>query len=85
VLTSDAVPAIFLEAGALQNGHFRLSSGRHSGEYWEKFWVLQWPASVATLCAEIAIRFAKERVEVVLGPTTGGNLLKIPGTSASKT
>lgn len=75
MLSEDAVRAIFLDAEALLNGHFRLTSGRHSGEYWEKFQVLQWPHHVVTLCAEIARRFRDEKVEVVLGPTTGGILL----------
>ncbi len=75
MLTEDEVRAIFLDAQALLTGHFRLSSGRHSGEYWEKFWVLQWPQQVQTLCGEIAQRYCTEEVEVVLGPTTGGILL----------
>ena len=75
MLSEEEVRAIFLEAGALLNGHFRLTSGRHSAEYWEKFWVLQWPSHVETLCAEIVRRFRDEKVEVVLGPTTGGILL----------
>jgi orotate phosphoribosyltransferase len=75
LLSEEEVRAIFLEAGALLNGHFRLTSGRHSGEYWEKFWVLQWPQHVQTLCAEIVRRFRDENIEVVLGPTTGGILL----------
>jgi len=75
LLSEEEVRAIFLDAGALLNGHFRLASGRHSGEYWEKFWVLQWPNHVQTLCGEIARRFREENVEVVLGPTTGGILL----------
>ncbi len=69
------VRQIFLDSHALMTGHFRLSSGRHSNEYWEKFWVLQHPQHVQTLCAEIARRFAADAVEVVLGPTTGGILL----------
>lgn len=69
------VRQIFLDSHALMTGHFRLSSGRHSNEYWEKFWVLQHPQHVQTLCAEIARRFASDTVEVVLGPTTGGILL----------
>jgi orotate phosphoribosyltransferase len=75
VLSAEDVRRIFLEADALKMGHFRLSSGRHSAEYWEKFWVLQHPQKVQTLCAEIARRFAEDRIEVVLGPTTGGILL----------
>lgn len=74
-LGEDEARRIFLEADALRTGHFRLSSGRHSGEYWEKFWVLQWPRQVERLCGEIARRFAGQEVEVVMGPTTGGILL----------
>lgn len=74
-LNQEQVKQIFLDSNALLTGHFRLSSGRHSGEYWEKFWVLQWPRHVETLCAEIARRYANDAIEVVLGPTTGGILL----------
>lgn len=75
MLDAEAVRALFLQTGAFQKGHFLLSSGRHSDEYWEKFWVLQYPREVEKLCAEIARRFADDRVEAVLGPTTGGILL----------
>ena len=34
---------IFQKAGALLTGHFLLSSGLHSGTYFEKFQVLQYP------------------------------------------
>jgi orotate phosphoribosyltransferase len=75
VLQADEVRAMFLEANALLTGHFRLSSGRHSGEYWEKFWILQWPHHVERLCGEIVRRYQDENIAVVLGPTTGGILL----------
>jgi orotate phosphoribosyltransferase len=75
VLTPEDVRRIFVEADALQQGHFLLSSGRHSAEYWEKFWVLQWPRHVERLCGEIARRHRDSAIEVVLGPTTGGILL----------
>ncbi len=75
LLTKEEVRSIFLDSGALMHGHFKLSSGRHSSEYWEKFWVLQYPDRVQLLCSEIARRFALDNIEVVLGPTTGGILL----------
>jgi orotate phosphoribosyltransferase len=75
MLEPEQVRAIFLESNALRSGHFLLASGRHSDEYWEKFWVLQHPRHVQTLCAEIARRFADDHVEMVLGPTTGGIIL----------
>lgn len=77
LLTPDDVRQMFEDSGALLRGHFLLSSGRHSGEYWEKFRVLQWPQRVEALCREIARRFAGDRVDVVLGPTTGGILLAL--------
>lgn len=75
MLTQEAVRQIFLDSQALQKGHFLLSSGKHSDEYWEKFWVLQYPQYVETLCGEIARRYSNDGIEVVLGPTTGGILL----------
>ena len=75
ILEEAQVRQIFLDSHALLTGHFRLSSGRHSNEYWEKFWVLQHPRHVQTLCGEIARRFQDDVVDVVLGPTTGGILL----------
>ena len=75
MLTQEQAKEIFLGANALLTGHFRLSSGRHSGEYWEKFSVLQWPHYVEKLCAEIVRRYEQDNIAVVLGPTTGGILL----------
>lgn len=62
-----------LEAsGAILRGHFVLTSGRHSGVYFEKFRVLEQPQVLSALCAEIASQFKDQRIDVVAGPTTGG-------------
>ena len=61
--------------GALKDGHFLLASGRHSGQYVEKFDLLRKPRETSAACAEIARRFETDRVDVVVGPTTGGILL----------
>jgi orotate phosphoribosyltransferase len=74
-LSNEDVYEIFKAANALLEGHFLLASGLHSPTYLEKFQVLQYPRSVEKLCAEIARRYTKLGVEVVLGPTTGGVLL----------
>ncbi len=76
-LSQQDVRQIFEETHALRTGHFLLSSGKHSNEYWEKFWVLQYPRYVDRLCAEIARRFEADGIQVVLGPTTGGILLAL--------
>ncbi len=67
--------ALFQQLGVFSNGHFVLSSGRHSDEYWEKFRLLEWPRVTERLCGEIAGRYGQNAVSAVVGPTTGGALL----------
>ncbi len=71
----DEVMQIFKDAGALQEGHFLLTSGLHSPVYWEKFRILQYPHYTEKLCRLIADHFRKDNIEVVAGPTTGGIIL----------
>src|SRR5690348_14307138 len=67
--------SLLREVGALREGHFLLSSGRHSDRYIEKFDLLADPRATATICEQIAAQFADAGVAVVAGPTTGGILL----------
>jgi orotate phosphoribosyltransferase len=73
-MTTD-VEAILREVGAMQEGHFLLSSGRHADRYIEKFALLMRPRDTERICHPIAGRFAGAGVETVAGPTTGGILL----------
>ncbi len=66
---------IFKKSGAILEGHFLLTSGRHSPVYWEKFKVLQFPDYTAQLCQMIADHFRKQKIQLVAGPTTGGIIL----------
>jgi orotate phosphoribosyltransferase len=66
---------IFRKSGALLKGHFLLSSGLHSDIYFEKFQVLQHPEYVEILCRKLAWLFKDNKVEVVVGPTTGGVII----------
>lgn len=74
-LSPDAILQIFRDCGAVLHGHFRLSSGKHSDTYFEKFQVLQHPHYVQQLCGELAKRFRNDRIDVVVGPTTGGVII----------
>ena len=74
-LTDSDVLQIFEQSGALLNGHFVLTSGKHSDRYFEKFNVLNQPAHVEALCRELANRSRDLAPDVVLGPTTLGVLL----------
>ncbi len=74
-LPEETIAAWFRETGAYLTGHFKLSSGRHSGVYLEKFAVLQHPEYLTRLCGAIAEEFAGAGVETVVGPLTGGAIL----------
>ncbi len=66
---------LFQRLGVVSTGHFVLSSGRHSDEYWEKFRLLEWPRVTEQLCNSIAQRYKSSEIEAVVGPTTGGALI----------
>ena len=63
------------DSGALKEGHFVLSSGRHSDRYIEKFDLLRQPRATSEVCGLITKRFQDRGIDVVVGPTTGGVIL----------
>ena len=66
---------LFQKLGVVSTGHFLLSSGRHSDEYWEKFRLLEWPRVTEQLCRSMVERYQGQTISAVIGPTTGGALL----------
>lgn len=72
MLTKDEVISIFQNTRAMLTGHFRLTSGRHSDQYFQCALVLQHPNHTETLCRELASRFANDQVSAVIGPAMGG-------------
>ncbi len=63
------------ECGALLDGHFRLSSGRHSDRFIQKFRILEDPRLVEPLARAIADAFRGVRPTVVLSAAVGGIIL----------
>lgn len=74
-MTEKEILQIFKDSGALLDGHFILTSGKHSPHYIEKFRVLEHPKYTEALCKELALKFEKDNVTLVVGPMTGGILL----------
>lgn len=72
MLTMSEVQSIFLSTGAMLNGHFQLTSGRHSNQYFQCALVLQHPQHTEVLCKELAARFADADIDLVVGPALGG-------------
>ena len=63
---------MFGECGAMLEGHFLLSSGRHSDRYLQCALIQQYPERLEKLCAGLAQKWGSERPTVVIGPAMGG-------------
>ena len=66
---------ILTKSGAYQQGHFRLSSGLHSGAYFQCALVLQNPIVAARLCGALAEKFRADTPDTIIGPAMGGIVL----------
>jgi orotate phosphoribosyltransferase len=72
-------PLVLLkESGAMLEGHFLLTSGRHSNRYFQCARLLQYPDRTAEALAGVAERIrgdmetGKIRIDAVVGPAMGG-------------
>jgi orotate phosphoribosyltransferase len=74
-MTDDDILAEFRASGALLEGHFVLSSGRHSASYLQCARVLMNPERGDRLARALAQKLPRElrsRIEVVVSPAMGG-------------
>jgi orotate phosphoribosyltransferase len=73
-LSADETLDEFRAAGALLEGHFILSSGRHSPVFLQKMFVFQDPARTETLCRALAekVRETFGGIDIVASPALGG-------------
>jgi orotate phosphoribosyltransferase len=71
-MNDGKVLELFRESGALLEGHFKLSSGLHSGKYLQSALVLQHPEMATALGMAIADRTQHLQPTVVLSPALGG-------------
>ncbi len=74
-MNDDAILDEFRQAEALLEGHFILSSGRHSSRYLQCARVLMDPARGARLCDELVRRLpeaVRDAIDIVISPAMGG-------------
>lgn len=77
-MTQDEVLAEFRTSGALLEGHFRLSSGRHSAHYLQCARVLMNPDRAARLALALAKKLPREiraAIDTVISPAMGGIII----------
>src|SRR5512132_3898558 len=71
-MNAETVLDLFRKAGALLEGHFRLTSGLHSERYLQSALVLQYPDLATRLGHELGERARALAPDVVLSPALGG-------------
>ena len=71
-LQPDEILTVFKETDALLEGHFILTSGLHSGQYFQCAKVFQYPWYAEKLCGDIADHFKNEKIDLVVSPAVGG-------------
>ena len=70
--------SLLKQSGALLEGHFLLSSGRHGDRYFQCARLLQYPDRAAAALAGVAgmlkadIKAGKLRIDAIVGPAMGG-------------
>ena len=74
VIDFDLTSALH-ERGALLDGHFRLSSGRHSNRFIQKFRILESPQLVEQVARNIAAAFRDAQPTIVVSAAVGGIVL----------
>lgn len=66
---------VFKQTGAIGAGHFVGTSGRHLSEYINKDALYPHTKQTSRLCRAIALEFADEDLDAVIGPEKGGIIL----------
>jgi orotate phosphoribosyltransferase len=66
---------LFEELGVIMNGHFLLTSGKHSPTFLQCSQLMQHPDHTEKVVKELAKKFKNTEAEVVVGPAMGGIIL----------
>jgi orotate phosphoribosyltransferase len=72
---SKTVTELLEETGVIMNGHFLLTSGKHSGCFLQCSQLLQHPQYTAVIASQMAEPFRDHAVKTVIGPAMGGVIL----------
>lgn len=75
MINKNELLQLLKDTGALLEGHFQLTSGRHSDKYIEKFRILENPDALDQVCQAMAYPYIDKKINLVLGAAIGGILL----------
>ena len=74
-MTNEEVLSVFKSCGGLLEGHFLLTSGRHSDKYMQCAKLFAEPEKAESLCAALALKLKDFKIDVVAAPAIGGIII----------
>ena len=74
-MNKEEIMQIFKDSKAMLEGHFILTSGRHSDRYLQCALVQQNPVVSEKLAGELAAKIPRNSIDIVIGPALGGIVL----------
>lgn len=75
MLSKERVLEILKASEVLLEGHFLLTSGRHSNQYMQCARILQYPWYTEEIAGGLAQTFKDDEVDIVVGPAMGGIII----------
>jgi orotate phosphoribosyltransferase len=66
---------ILTDTDVLMEGHFLLTSGRHSDKYLQCAKIFQYPKHASRIAAHLALQVSDDGIDLVIGPAIGGIIL----------
>lgn len=71
MMTNDQALELMREAGSLWEGHFLLTSGKHSARYLQCAKIFQNTKYSEKFCSELAEKYKNDNIDIVIGPAMG--------------
>ncbi|MBA3064053.1 orotate phosphoribosyltransferase, partial [Candidatus Woesearchaeota archaeon] len=75
MINKEEIMRKFEESGAIQKGHFKLTSGVHSDAYIQCAQIMQYPEFIHNLCSELGKKFKGNNIDVIIGPAMGAIIM----------
>ena len=74
-MTNEKKLEILKKIEVMREGHFLLTSGRHSDKYMQCARLFQYPEYSQMFCAELCEAFKNTKIDLVAGPAIGGIIM----------
>ena len=75
MLTKEEIIKVFKEKEVMLEGHFLLTSGRHSDKYMQCAKLFQYADVSEMICSQLADQFLDMKIDLVAGPAIGGIIM----------